>query len=100
MAPNTSPPAAIIGSCCASADPHVRNRVSNVLDVTAVAVSRRKRTCGDRHPSHAGGKAWMGRIVVRSGRRGADALLIEVHPCPADAWCTMGPGVVVPSSGR
>jgi 3-deoxy-7-phosphoheptulonate synthase len=61
----------------------------NVLDVTAVAVLKR-----ETHlpvivdPSHAGGKAWMVPALSCAGvAAGADALLIEVHPCPAEAWC-------------
>jgi 3-deoxy-7-phosphoheptulonate synthase len=61
----------------------------NVLDVTAVAVLKK-----ETHlpviidPSHAGGKAWMvPALSCAAIAAGADALLIEVHPCPADAWC-------------
>ena len=61
----------------------------NVLDVTAVAVLKR-----ETHlpviidPSHAGGKAWMvPALSCAAIAAGADGLLIEVHPCPADAWC-------------
>jgi 3-deoxy-7-phosphoheptulonate synthase len=61
----------------------------NVLDVTAVAVLKR-----ETHlpvivdPSHAGGKAWMvPALACAAVAAGADGLLIEVHPCPAEAWC-------------
>jgi 3-deoxy-7-phosphoheptulonate synthase len=61
----------------------------NVLDVTAVAVMKR-----ETHlpvivdPSHAGGKAWMvPALSCAALAAGADGLLIEVHPCPSDAWC-------------
>jgi 3-deoxy-7-phosphoheptulonate synthase len=61
----------------------------NVLDVTAIAVLKR-----ETHlpviidPSHAGGKAWMvPALSCAAVAAGADALLIEVHPCPAEAWC-------------
>src|SRR4030095_10151526 len=61
----------------------------NVLDVTAVAVLKK-----ETHlpvivdPSHAGGKAWMvPALSCASVAAGADALLIEVHPCPSEAWC-------------
>jgi 3-deoxy-7-phosphoheptulonate synthase len=61
----------------------------NVLDVTAVAVLKR-----ETHlpvivdPSHAGGKAWMlPALSCAAVASGADALLIEVHPCPQEAWC-------------
>jgi 3-deoxy-7-phosphoheptulonate synthase len=61
----------------------------NVLDVTAVAVLKR-----ETHlpviidPSHAGGKAWMvPALSCAAIAAGADGLLIEVHPCPAEAWC-------------
>jgi 3-deoxy-7-phosphoheptulonate synthase len=61
----------------------------NVLDVTAVPVLKR-----ETHlpviidPSHAGGKAWMvPALSCAAIAAGADGLLIEVHPCPAEAWC-------------
>jgi 3-deoxy-7-phosphoheptulonate synthase len=61
----------------------------NVLDVTAVAVLKR-----ETHlpvivdPSHAGGKAWMvPALSCAAVAAGADGLLIEVHPCPSEAWC-------------
>ena len=61
----------------------------NVLDVTAVTVLKK-----ETHlpvivdPSHAGGKAWMVPALACAGiAAGADGLLIEVHPCPTDAWC-------------
>src|SRR6476469_3168212 len=61
----------------------------NVLDVTAVAVLKR-----ETHlpvivdPSHAGGKAWMvPALSCAALAAGADGLLIEVHPCPSEAWC-------------
>src|SRR5947209_11245367 len=65
------------------------NAYRNVLDVTAVAVLKK-----ETHlpvivdPSHAGGKAWMVPALSCAGiAAGADALLIEVHPCPPEAWC-------------
>jgi len=61
----------------------------NVLDVTAVPVLKR-----ETHlpvivdPSHAGGKAWMvPALSCAAVAAGADGLLIEVHPCPSEAWC-------------
>ena len=61
----------------------------NVLDVTAIAVLKR-----ETHlpvivdPSHAGGKAWMvPALSCAAVAAGADGLLVEVHPCPAEAWC-------------
>jgi 3-deoxy-7-phosphoheptulonate synthase len=61
----------------------------NMLDVTAIPVLKR-----ETHlpvivdPSHAGGKAWMVPALARAAvAAGADGLLIEVHPCPAEAWC-------------
>jgi len=61
----------------------------NVLDVTAVPMLKR-----ETHlpviidPSHAGGKAWMvPALSCAAVAAGADGLLIEVHPCPAEAWC-------------
>lgn len=61
----------------------------NMLDVTAISVLKR-----ETHlpviidPSHAGGKAWMVPSLSRAAvAAGADGLLIEVHPRPAEAWC-------------
>ena len=61
----------------------------NVLDVTAIAVLKR-----ETHlpvivdPSHAGGKAWMvPALACAAIAAGADALLVEVHPNPPEAWC-------------
>ena len=61
----------------------------NVLDVTAVPVLKK-----ETHlpvivdPSHAGGKAWMvPALSCAAVAAGADGLLIEVHPCPTEAWC-------------
>lgn len=61
----------------------------NMLDVTAIPVLKR-----ETHlpviidPSHAGGKAWMVPALSRAAMAaGADGLLIEVHPRPAEAWC-------------
>lgn len=60
----------------------------NMLDVTAIPVLKR-----ETHlpvivdPSHAGGKAWMVPSLARAAvAAGADGLLIEVHPCPEEAW--------------
>jgi 3-deoxy-7-phosphoheptulonate synthase len=61
----------------------------NVLDVTAIPVLKR-----ETHlpvivdPSHAGGKAWMvPALSCAAIAAGADGLLVEVHPNPAQAWC-------------
>ena len=61
----------------------------NMLDVTAIPVLKR-----ETHlpvivdPSHAGGKAWMVPHLSRAAlAAGADGLLIEMHPQPAEAWC-------------
>jgi 3-deoxy-7-phosphoheptulonate synthase len=61
----------------------------NMLDVTAIPVLKR-----ETHlpviidPSHAGGKAWMVPPLSRAAiAAGADGLLVEVHPRPAEAWC-------------
>ncbi|HEX4885963.1 MAG TPA: 3-deoxy-7-phosphoheptulonate synthase [Casimicrobiaceae bacterium] len=61
----------------------------NVLDVTAIPVLKR-----ETHlpvivdPSHAGGKAWMvPALACAAVAAGADGLLVEVHPTPAEAWC-------------
>ena len=70
----------------------------NVLDVTAVAVLKR-----ETHlpvivdPSHAGGKAWMvPALSCAAVAAGADGLLIEVHPCPAEAWCDADQALSIP----
>src|SRR5881394_2433211 len=70
----------------------------NVLDVTAIPVLKR-----ETHlpvivdPSHAGGKAWMvPALSCAAVAAGADALLIEVHPCPADAWCDADQALSIP----
>ncbi len=61
----------------------------NMLDVTAIAMLKR-----ETHmpvivdPSHAGGKSWMVPALSRAAvAAGADGLLIEMHPNPAEAWC-------------
>lgn len=61
----------------------------NVLDVTAIPVLKK-----ETHlpvivdPSHAGGKAWLVPTLSAAAiAAGADALLIEVHPNPCEAWC-------------
>jgi 3-deoxy-7-phosphoheptulonate synthase len=73
----------------------------NVLDVTAVAVLKK-----ETHlpvivdPSHAGGKAWMvPALSCAAVAAGADALLIEVHPCPAEAWCDADQALSIPEFG-
>ena len=70
----------------------------NVLDVTAVAVLKK-----ETHlpvivdPSHAGGKAWMvPALSCAAVAAGADALLIEVHPCPTEAWCDADQALSIP----
>jgi 3-deoxy-7-phosphoheptulonate synthase len=70
----------------------------NVLDVTAVAVLKK-----ETHlpvivdPSHAGGKAWMvPALSCAAVAAGADALLIEVHPCPSEAWCDADQALSIP----
>ncbi|MES2206302.1 MAG: 3-deoxy-7-phosphoheptulonate synthase [Pseudomonadota bacterium] len=61
----------------------------NVLDVTAIPILKK-----ETHlpvivdPSHAGGKAWLVPTLSAAAiAAGADALLIEVHPNPCEAWC-------------
>lgn len=61
----------------------------NMLDVTAIIVLKR-----ETHlpvivdPSHAGGKAWMVPALAHAAiAAGADGLLVEMHPQPAEAWC-------------
>lgn len=60
----------------------------NVLDVTAIPFLKR-----ETHlpvivdPSHAGGQAWMVPALSRAAiAAGADGLLVEAHPNPAQAW--------------
>jgi 3-deoxy-7-phosphoheptulonate synthase len=61
----------------------------NLLDVGAVAhmkLATHLPVIVD--PSHAGGKAWMvPALSCAAVAAGADGLLVEVHPCPAEAWC-------------
>ena len=61
----------------------------NVLDVTAIPfVQRESHLPVIVDPSHAGGKAWMvGALACAAVAGGADGLLVEVHPRPAEAWC-------------
>jgi 3-deoxy-7-phosphoheptulonate synthase len=61
----------------------------NVVDLTAVAVLKGATDLPLMvDPSHAGGKAWMvPALSCAAVAAGADALLIEVHPCPSEAWC-------------
>jgi 3-deoxy-7-phosphoheptulonate synthase len=61
----------------------------NVLDVTAIPfVKRESHLPVIVDPSHAGGKAWMvSALACAAVAAGADGLLIEVHPCPSEAWC-------------
>lgn len=61
----------------------------NMLDVTAIPVLQR-----ETHlpvivdPSHAGGKSWLVPALSRAAiAAGADGLLVEMHPRPAEAWC-------------
>ena len=61
----------------------------NVLDVTAIPyVKRESHLPVIVDPSHAGGKAWMvGALACAAVAAGADGVLVEVHPCPSEAWC-------------
>ncbi|MBV8679877.1 MAG: 3-deoxy-7-phosphoheptulonate synthase [Aquitalea sp.] len=61
----------------------------NMLDLSAIPVLKR-----ETHlpvivdPSHAGGKAWMVPALARAAiAAGADGLMLDVHPDPANAWC-------------
>ncbi len=61
----------------------------NVLDINAIPVLKK-----ETHfpvivdPSHAGGKAWMvPALSLAAVAAGADGLLVESHPRPAEAWC-------------
>ncbi|MCL6263067.1 3-deoxy-7-phosphoheptulonate synthase [Craterilacuibacter sp. RT1T] len=61
----------------------------NMLDVSAIALLKREThlpVIAD--PSHAGGKAWMvPALSMAALAAGADGLMIEVHPQPAEALC-------------
>jgi len=61
----------------------------NMLDLSAIPVMKQ-----ETHlpvivdPSHAGGKAWMVPALAKASlAAGADGLLLEVHPDPANALC-------------
>lgn len=61
----------------------------NTLDITAIPLLKR-----ETHlpvivdPSHAGGKAWLvPALACAAIASGADGLMLDVHPAPADAWC-------------
>lgn len=64
------------------------NSYRNMLDVSAIAFLKK-----ETHlpvivdPSHAGGKSWMVPALSHAAiAAGADGLLIETHPNPAQAW--------------
>ncbi len=61
----------------------------NVLDVTAIPfVKRESHLPVIVDPSHAGGKAWLvPGLAAAAVAAGADGLLVEVHPDPAQALC-------------
>jgi 3-deoxy-7-phosphoheptulonate synthase len=61
----------------------------NMLDLSAIAVMKR-----ETHlpvivdPSHAAGKAWMVPSLAKAAlAAGADGLMLDIHPDPANAWC-------------
>ena len=61
----------------------------NMLDLSAISVMKR-----ETHlpvlvdPSHAAGKAWMVASLARAAvAAGADGLMLDIHPDPANAWC-------------
>ncbi|BBF85429.1 2-keto-3-deoxy-D-arabino-heptulosonate-7-phosphate synthase I beta [Aquitalea magnusonii] len=61
----------------------------NMLDLSAIAVMKR-----ETHlpvivdPSHAAGKAWMVPALAKAAlAAGADGLMLDIHPDPANAWC-------------
>lgn len=61
----------------------------NMLDLSAIPVLKR-----ETHlpvivdPSHAGGKAWMVPSLAKAAiAAGADGLMLDIHPDPANAWC-------------
>lgn len=61
----------------------------NMLDLSSIPVLKR-----ETHlpvivdPSHAGGKAWMVPSLAKAAiAAGADGLMLDIHPDPANAWC-------------
>jgi 3-deoxy-7-phosphoheptulonate synthase len=61
----------------------------NMLDLSSIAVMKR-----ETHlpvivdPSHAAGKAWMVPALAKAAlAAGADGLMLDIHPDPANAWC-------------
>ena len=61
----------------------------NMLDLSAISVMKR-----ETHlpvivdPSHAAGKAWMAPSLAKAAlAAGADGLMLDIHPDPANAWC-------------
>ncbi|WP_233160559.1 3-deoxy-7-phosphoheptulonate synthase [Aquitalea sp. ASV11] len=61
----------------------------NMLDLSAISVMKR-----ETHlpvivdPSHAAGRAWMVPALAKAAlAAGADGLMLDIHPDPANAWC-------------
>lgn len=71
----------------------------NMLDVSAIPfVKRETHLPVIVDPSHAGGKAWMvPALSFAAIAAGADGLLIETHPNPAQAWSD-GPQSLTPEA--
>ena len=61
----------------------------NALDITAIPVMKRETHLPVMiDPSHAGGKAWLVPALAYAAiAAGADGLMLDVHPDPANAWC-------------
>ena len=61
----------------------------NMLDLSAISVMKRETHLPVMvDPSHAAGKAWMVASLARAAvAAGADGLMLDIHPDPANAWC-------------
>lgn len=61
----------------------------NMLDLSAISVMKRETHLPVMvDPSHAAGKAWMVPSLAKAAlAAGADGLMLDIHPDPANAWC-------------
>ncbi|NWK79609.1 3-deoxy-7-phosphoheptulonate synthase [Aquitalea sp. LB_tupeE] len=61
----------------------------NMLDLSSIAVMKRETHLPVMvDPSHAAGKAWMVPSLAKAAlAAGADGLMLDIHPDPANAWC-------------
>lgn len=61
----------------------------NMLDLSAISVMKRETHLPVMvDPSHAAGKAWMVASLAKAAlAAGADGLMLDIHPDPANAWC-------------